>query len=327
MALSISIIIPVYNVEKTLLSSLNTIRCRRPQDIELVFVNDGSSDNTQQIIESFSEQSLFPCQIVHQQNAGVAAARNTALGMAGGEYLAFLDADDWWGDGALDKLLALTGEGADIIGWDFISIGKNGERVIRQAEYNTPEDALKNLMGGTMKWNLWLFAVKRTLLVNNHIEFLPGENIGEDMQFMLKAFSCADLVLQVHEPLYRYNAINPQSISARITDRTIKEITCNLAEAVSFLSNTGYAELCKDYLPHLKLFIKLPLLISLSKEDYKLWYRWFPEANSFATSNHALPFRVRILQGLASKRIWVFIFVYNVIIYHLVYPLYLRFRK
>ncbi len=327
MALLLSIIIPVYNVEKTLESSLSSIKCDRPEEVELVFVNDGSSDKTLFLLESFKEHTMFPCQIVNQENAGVAAARNVGLGIAGGEYLVFLDADDWWEDGALDRLLALTGVGADIIGWDFMSVGKDGERTIRQAAYSTPSDALKNLMGGTMKWNLWLFAVKRDFVNRNQLRFLPGENIGEDMQFMLKAFSRAANVVQIHEPLYRYNAYNPQSISARFTVNKIGEITRNLEEADSFLSKSEYAALSKEYLPYLKLYLKLPLLVSLRREDYEFWYKWFPESNAFATLNHALPFRVRLLQGLASRKLWLCVKLYNVIVYRLIYPLLFRFRK
>ena len=305
---------------------MSSIKCGHPEDVELVFVNDGSSDNTGQMLESFKEQTLFPCQIVHQENAGVAAARNVALDITRGEYLVFLDADDWWEDGALDRLLALTGEGADIIGWDFVSVGKDGERAIHQAAYSTSEEALKNMMGGTMKWNLWLFAVKRDFVIRNQLSFLPGVNIGEDMQFMLKSFSLASHVVQIHAPLYRYNARNPQSISARFTVNKIGEIARNLAEAESFLSKTEYAALSQEYLPHLKLYLKLPLLISLSRQDYELWYKWFPEANAFAMLNHTLPFRVRLLQGLAAKRLWLCVQLYNVIVYCLIYPLFFRFK-
>lgn len=311
MALLLSIIIPVYNVEKTLESSLSSIKCGRPEEVELVFVNDGSSDNTSHLLESFKEHTLFPCQIVNQENAGVAAARNVGLGIAGGEYLLFLDADDWWEDGALDRLLALTGEGADIIGWDFMSIGKDGERTIRQAAYSTPADALKNMMGGTMKWNLWLFAVKRKLVTDNSIRFLSGFDMGEDMGFMLRVFACAGQVKQIRDILYCYNASNPTSISRQLNPKRRAEVAFNLQVAEEFLTASSYKDLCRAYMPHLKLYIKRPLLISFSKEDYKQWYDWFSEANPFAIKNKALPLWTRSLQWLASKRMWNSVKLFN----------------
>ena len=327
MAPLLSIIIPVYNVGKTLEGSLQSIRSNMPEAVELVFVNDGSSDCTAELLDSFRKRTKFPCRIISQENAGVAAARNTALDAACGKYLVFLDADDKWKDGAPDRLLALTEKEADVIGWDFASFEGTRGRVIRQADYSTPEEALRNLMGGTMKWNLWLYAIKRELVTGNQLRFLPGANIGEDMQFMLKAFSCASHVLQVHEPLYCYNASNPDSISAKITDRKMVEITRNLEEAEAFVINAGHSALWNDCLPHLKLFLKRPLLISLSRQDYETWYGWFPEANAFATLNTALPYRVRLLQGLAARRLWLFVQAYNLLVYRLAYPLLLRFRQ
>ena len=311
MAASLSIVVPVYNVEKTLGESLRSIQCARPEEIELIFVNDGSTDCTQDILESYQRQSVFPCKIIRQKNAGAAAARNAALDLATGIYLAFLDADDWWEEGALDRILALTQKDADIIGWDFKSVNKRGERTIRQSAYCTPEEALRNLMGGTMKWNLWLFAVKHKLVTDNSIRFLSGFDMGEDMGFMLRVFACAGQVEQIRDILYCYNASNPTSISRQLNPKRRAEVTYNLQEAEKFLMASSYKDLCKAYLPHLKLYIKRPLLISFSKEDYKQWYDWFSEANPFALKNKALPLWTRSLQWLASKRMWNSVNLFN----------------
>lgn len=311
MAVLLSIVIPVYNVEKTLDESLRSIRCERPEDIELIFVNDGSTDCTQEILDSYHNKSLSPCKIIRQNNAGVAAARNVAIDAATGKYLAFLDADDWWAEGALDRILALTQKDTDIIGWDFKSINKRGDRIIRQSAYSTPEEALRNLMGGTMKWNLWLFAVKRKLVTDNSICFLSGSDMGEDMSFMLRVFACACKVEQSRDILYCYNASNPTSISRQLSPKRRAEVSCNLQVAEMFLMASSYKDLCKAYLPHLKLYIKRPLLISFSKEDYQHWYDWFSEANPFAFKNKALPLWTRSLQWLASKRMWNSVILFN----------------
>lgn len=324
MAPKLSIVIPVYNVEETLDRSLQSIRSSRPEDVEVIIVDDGSADHTPELLNEYKQRVSFPCRVVRQDNAGVAAARNRGIDEVSGDYLVFLDADDRWEPGALDRILTLADEGADIVGWDFISVGSAGRREIRQADYKTPEEALRNLMGGTMKWNLWLFAVRREFMKQNNLRFLPGADMGEDMQFMLKAFACADSVKQIHESLYRYNASNPASISSKMNERRRGEVTRNLQEVDTFLSHTRHAALCKDYLPHLKLFIKLPLLVSLASHDYETWYSWFPEANGFATRNRALPFRVRLLQGLAARRLWGLVWCYNILVYKMVYPLFFR---
>lgn len=170
-----------------------------------------------------------------------------------------------------------------------------------------------------MKWNLWLYTVRRELVDTNSISFVSGADMGEDMAFILKAFSCAKTVKQIHQPLYAYNASNPASISNRMDQRRRNEVTLNLHSAEEFLLQSPYADLFKEYLPHLKLFIKLPLLIGYSKEAYETWYAWFPEANAFAMKNHSLPLRTRLLQWFASKRIWWMVRLYNGIVYGLMY--------
>ena len=298
--MKISIISPLYNVEQTLFDSLSSIQVQDRSAIELVLINDGSTDETQLVLDRFAADCPYSCKCLYQDNQGAASARNLGLNYASGDYIVFLDADDHFVPGVMD-----------IIGWDMFS-EKNGKiRVIRQGEYATPDEGLKNLMGGTMKWNLWLFAIRRNLIDSNNIRFIPGADMGEDMQFMLKAFACADSVKQIHVPLYRYNASNPSSISAKMNARRREEVTQNLESATSFLLASPYAKTCREYLPHLKLFIKLPLLIGFSFKEYQLWYQWMPEANLYAMRNPSLPFRVRLLQGLASRRIWLGVWFYN----------------
>lgn len=309
--MTLSVIIPVHDVERTLDRSLQSIRCSRPEEIELVIVDDGSTDGTGNRLVSFIDGSPFKCKLIHQENQGVAAARNTALDNAEGEYLVFLDADDRFSEGAIDIILKKLEGGVDILGWDWQTIYEGNVRHFRQAAYSTPEDALRNLMGGTMKWNLWLFAVKRKMLVDNGIRFIPGADMGEDMAFMLKAFACAGSLRQIHSELYEYNAPGIASVSRELDGKRRSQVTENLLAAESFLIDSRYRDLYKTYLPFLKLYIKRPLLIGKSREDFNLWYEWFPESNAFSCKNRELPFHTHVLQWAASKRLWGLVRIYN----------------
>lgn len=309
--MTLSIIIPVFNAEATLERTLNSLSGQLTPRTEVIFIDDGSTDASPSLLDAFASQWKDISRVVHQENAGVAAARNRGIQEAKGDYLVCLDADDTFPEGALARILQLAENGADIIGWDWVNDTAGKLQRFWQADYNTPEEALKNLMGGTMKWNLWLFAIKRNLVIINNLQFVPGADMGEDMAIMLKAFSCAKTIHQVHEPLYCYNAANPSSISVRFDERRRDEVARNLASAASFLQTTPYAELSETYLPHLKLYIKRPLLIGFSLDNYRLWYQWMPEANPFADKNKVLPFRVRILQMMAAKRLWTGVWLYN----------------
>lgn len=307
----LSIIIPVFNAGDTVEKTLHSIMEQLTSEVEVVIVDDGSTDATPEILSRFAKNAGNAIRLIRQDNAGAAAARNTAIANAKGDYLAFADADDRFCENAIDTILKAIENDVDIVGWDWQNVDGGKVRHFRQADYSGAEGALRNMMGGTMKWNLWLFAVKHKLIVDNGIRFLPGADMGEDMSFMLRAYACAANVSQIHEVLYEYNAANPTSISRQLCPKRQAEVSRNLQVAEEFLMISLYKDLFKEYLPYLKLYIKRPLLISSSKVDYRQWFNWFPEANAFAFKNRALPLWTRALQWLASKRMWNCIKLFN----------------
>ena len=293
----------------------------------MVFVDDGSTDHTPELLQAFAAESGITCRIIRQKNAGVASARNTGLDAATGDYVGFVDADDRIEPEALEKavgVLLTTDRPIDIVGWDWtLGFEKNG-RYMRQADYDTPLQALKNLMGGTMRWNLWLFLIRRDLIVRQGIRFIDGANMGEDLQFMIRSFCAANHVVQLHAPLYRYNAVSETSLSRQFSDVRRTEIEKNLSEATDAVKVSAYAETLTPYVQYLKLYLKLPLLISDDRSNYDLWYRWWPEANAFAMSNKALPLRTRLLQGMAARRCRLGVKLYYLLVYKVVYGVFFR---
>ena len=316
----ISLIIPVFNAEATLPNTLRSIAGQSFRDFEVIFIDDASTDGSPAVMEQFAAKSDQPVRIIRQaKNRGVAAARNCGLDAANGDWLAFVDADDTLEPTALETAVSATTTGVDIIGWDWtLGFEKNG-RYMRQAEYTTPLHALQNLMGGTMRWNLWLFLIRRKLIEENSIRFIDGANMAEDMQFMIKSYCAANRAIQVHKALYRYNALSSSSISRQFSDERRAEISANLKEATTAVLQSTYAESLAPYLQYLKLYLKLPLLIGSDRNNYQLWYNWFPEANAFASSNKALPLRTRVLQGMAARRIWWGVKLYYYLVYKFVY--------
>lgn len=324
--MKVSVIIPVYNAEECLPVALESLKSQSFRDFEVVFVDDCSTDSTPAVIEAFQNESGIPCKIVRQKvNEGVAAARNKGLSTAEGEYLAFLDADDRMEPEELE--IAVPGAekaNADIVGWDWtLGFEKNG-RYMCQADYDSPLQALKNLMGGTMRWNLWLFLIRRKLLIDNDIRFIEGANMGEDMMVMIKAFTKAGKVVQIHDSLYRYNAVSQTSLSRQFSEERRLEISENLAEAERAIMASAYSVELEEYVNHLKLFLKLPLLISSDKKNYETWFTWFPEANGAAMANKALPFRTRLLQSLATRKLWGCVKLYYLCVYKFVYGIIYR---
>ena len=327
--MKISLIIPVYNAEKTLPDTLESIRAQHFRDFEVIFSEDAGTDGSAALLERFCVESGLPCKLLRaERNGGAAAARNRALDVAEGDYLAFADADDLLDPHMLELAAAAaepTEHPVDIVGWDW-TLGRNARegRYMRQADYTGPEEALCNLTGGTMRWNLWMFLVHRDLVERNGLRFIPGADLGEDMQFMLRAFLHARRVVQLHESLYRYNAVNNASISRDFSAERRAQIETNLAEVERRFAGSDFVQDHPDALTDLKLFLKRPLLVSLDKKNYETWYAWFPEANARARERGALPLHTYTLQKMAARRCWLGVRLYNLFVYKLAYGILYR---
>ena len=316
-----SIIMPVYNAAKTLQRSLDSIEAQGFRDFEVVIVDDRSADGSPEILSAYVQNRDYVKVIRHSANSGAAAARNTALDNASGRYLVWLDADDTMAPEELQTIFENAGD-ADIVGWDWtLAMNVNG-RYMRQADYSTPLEALKKLMGGVMRWNLWLWAIKRELWGN--LRFEPAANMGEDMMAVLSLLGRASSVVQIRKPLYNYNAVNSASISKQFGEKNRAQIERNLKRLEENIKETAFRDDLGDSIAYLKLYLKLPLLQSTGKEDYRTWHSWMPESNAYAAKNPLLPLHTKVQQWMAAHKFYFGLKLYYTLIYKFVYGIIYR---
>ncbi|MBB6130760.1 glycosyltransferase family 2 protein [Mucilaginibacter lappiensis] len=317
----VSIIIPVFNAEDTLLICLTSLESQTYAYLELLFVNDCSVDNSVALIKEFAtkwqnDEYIRVKILQHERNKGVAAARNTGLDQATGEYIYYVDADDSMESDTIEIAVktALENE-ADIVGLNWFLTFQQNERQMNQTAFNTPWQAISLILSGKMRWNLWLFLTKRSLYENNKIRFIPGKNMGEDLVVSIKLFTCAQKVIYMNKACYHYGQSNSQSLTKTYSDQHIREVTENVKEVETYLMNSKFGNDIGNLLFYLKLNIKLPLLVSAKTSNYKRWIDWFPEANPFVLRNKSLPFRTRILQWLAvNRQYWALKLYYRLVI-------------
>mgnify|MGYP001146457269 FL=1 len=107
----VSVVIPAYNAELYIKHAIDSILCQSHSDLEVIIVNDGSTDNTQAIVMSFTDPRV---RLVNKTNGGMSSARNAGVDQAKGEYLAFLDADDYWMPDKLEKQISLLNKKPNI---------------------------------------------------------------------------------------------------------------------------------------------------------------------------------------------------------------------
>ncbi|WP_307996340.1 glycosyltransferase family 2 protein [uncultured Bacteroides sp.] len=323
-SMTVSVIIPVYNASATLGGCLDSLNRQTIQRFELLFIDDSSTDRSLDILMSYAEQYStgdFVVKVLrHERNRGVAAARNTGLEYATGEYVYYVDADDFIEPDTLECLLKEAQEKElDIVGHEWFLTFKSDERYMKQPLFVTPDEALRQMMCGVMRWNLWLFLVRRSLYVENNIRFIEGMNMGEDMMVMMKLFACAKRVAIINRAFYHYGQSNSGSLTKTYSAEHIRQVTNNVQEAERFISASSYAGLLSEFIPLLKLNIKLPLLITDDESRYRLWTEWFPEANGYVMKNKRLPLRTRLLQLVAVKRYDFLLKLYYRFVFKLVY--------
>lgn len=324
--MKVSVLMPVFNAESSLLSSLESIASQTFLEIELCVVDDCSTDACPAILSDFKTgfeaipgRTMVVCR--HDEQSGVAVARNTLLDSCSGDVVCFVDSDDRLEPEALEQAVGkMNRNGSDIVGWDWTLSSGRGSRYMRQPDCVSPEEALKAFMGGTLRWNLWLFLYRRSLF--DGIRFIPGANMGEDMTASLRTMMRAAKFSQIHESFYVYRQTDA-SISKTMTDRNLSDIQANEKIIEKALGESSYSYLNEPYLELLKLNLKLPLLVSVDKNDYIRWLGCFPESNVFVMRNTHLPVRTKILQWMASKRMWLGVRLYNELIYGFLYKWYL----
>ena len=174
MEYKVSVIIPVYKVEKFVERCVRSLMEQTMDNVEYIFVDDASPDESihilHKVLADYPERRDQVKILTHEMNKGLPAARNTGLAVASGKYIFHCDSDDFVEKDLLSTLYETAcRENADIVWSDYyISYPKN-ERYLKQPSYNTPEEALKGMLHGRMKYNVWNKLAKRNLYVDNHI--------------------------------------------------------------------------------------------------------------------------------------------------------------
>lgn len=318
----VSIIIPVYKVSKYVGRCADSLFGQTLPNIEYIFVNDASPDNSIEVVfaclEHYPKRKKHVRIISHNKNYGLAAARNSGLALATGEYIYHCDSDDFVESDMLEKLYQRAKEtNADIVWCDwFLSFEKN-ERYMKQPDYSSASEALKGMLAGTMKYNVWNKLVKRSLYTENHIQFPEGHGMGEDMT-MIRLFACADKVAYVPRAFYHYVKLNTQAFTNTFSVRHLEDIRYNVDETIGFLKER-FGNSLDDYLSFFKLNVKYPFLISNEISMYRLWNVWYPEANEAIGRNPYFSGRSKMLQYAAKYRMYGVLWLYYWMIHRLVY--------
>lgn len=316
----VSVIIPVYNASKTLNRCIDSLLLQGDA-IQYIFVNDCSTDDSIKVIERRTEEfESRGCSISilsNQINKGVAYSRNIGLMASQGEYVYWVDADDYLEKNSISMMYDIAKErDLDVVGCDFYLTFNSRERAMSIPKVSSGLEAFQSICYGQMKWNLWLFMTRKSIIDNNDIRFISGANMGEDMMFMSRVFINSNKVFVIPEFLYHYIRNNNDAMTQNYNMDNIKQVDENL---LCLIANTPSD--IKYLINFLKLNLKLPLLISENKKNYEIWRNRYSDSNAFIMKNNRQSLRTRLLQWFAYKKMYLFVYLYNKLFIKFIYSI------
>lgn len=207
----ISIIIPVYDAEEKLMKCVDSIICQTQQDLEIILVDDGSTDGSLDICRKYAKMDCR-VKVIHQNNAGVSAARNQGIAIALGKYIGFVDSDDWIEPDMFERLLQeAENTGADVVMCDATTVYDDGRtqvdtitqlsgNVILEKSDFTPSLLLE--MAGSAWRCIYKNDRYNDKLRKYPLTFPLGVKFSEDRIFNLYAFGHANKVSYLKESYY-----------------------------------------------------------------------------------------------------------------------------
>lgn len=231
----VSVIVPFYNVEEYIEKCLETLVSQTLEDIEIILVNDGSKDKSIEILNKFLK--MYPDKLVYleKENGGLSDARNYAINYAKGEYIAFLDSDDYVEKDMYEKMYELAKkENSDMVECNFYWEYPNKIKEDIGITYNGKNEMLEKIR--VVAWNK---LIKREILISSKVQFPKGYRY-EDVEFTYKLIPYIETVSFLKKPCVHY--IQRQgSISNSQNERT-KEIFDVLEHVIEYYKEKGIYE-------------------------------------------------------------------------------------
>lgn len=299
-----SIIIPVHNTTDYLSRSIGSVLSQSVPDFELILINDGSSDNSGEICENYAKLDNR-IKVFHQENKGVSSARNLGLKVASGEWILFVDADDWvepvWLE-TLSKKIKLFD--LDLYTFGYRRISNQSVEYIHLPPY-TVENNHNFVKTPYYKHSVWAYAFRNSIIQKYNIIFPDKLKYSEDQAFLLKYISKCDKVVSLNKVLYNYYNSPDSVVNKPIS---IHSSICNIWAANDFLEYSKSNNIPESFYAHPvkqlydDFFMYLSMIPDVNKREaqkeykkgYKETLRLYPAFQKYryykiANNNLSLP--------------------------------------
>ncbi|MDO4926953.1 MAG: glycosyltransferase [Turicibacter sp.] len=270
----ISIIVPVYNVERYLNQCLDSVIKQDINNIEIVVVNDGSTDGSLKICKEYSKKYNY-VKLISQKNAGLSEARNTGIKNSCGKYIIFLDSDDFWMPQSMNKIIPQLSSDCDLL---LLTATKlydenidkiNGfEQYERSKIYNQSKvDALKYLSSiSKFPVSACTKIIKRQLILDNELFFMKGL-LSEDIDWSIRLLEKIETIDVCNQPFYVYRKTRQDSITNSISEKSVNDLYFIIDKWMTLYQENKVEEYTRDYVVELCAYELLILMANSYRLD------------------------------------------------------------
>ena len=263
------------------------------ENIEVVIVDDASPDNSMTIVNNAIESNELTqtntgnglnVTIIHNdRNMGIAATRNILLDNATGDYILFVDSDDYIEPDAVESLVGVAEKtGCDIVKCGYFEVKDNNVRTVSQKPWKDKTDLLKQHIKA---WNsieaMWQLMIKRSMIEKHQIRFAEGINASEDHLMMIKLYFYANSIADGKKPVYYYRIDNAQSVTHVNPKAFHDSMYKGMDNAINFLKENGAYETYREELLTRTFLTKQTFLLNKENRDIDLFVNTHPECNSY----------------------------------------------
>lgn len=257
--MKVSIIVPLYKAELYVDKCFKSITSQTYKDIEVVFVDDGSPDKSGEIADRLSEENnSFSIKVIHQPNGGASSARNTGVNIATGDYLLFVDADDFLkNDDSLERIVsyAQSKNFPDVVGFNISYFYPSRNQYVNWVEYSEKinntgekESIVQELVkSGTLPVSPCGKLIKRDSYNNSGVKFVEG-TIGEDIPWTIQLFDKVTSICYMNEYHYCYRQEVVTSVTGSFSEKKFLDLVAIVENLISLINTSTFNEITKECL-------------------------------------------------------------------------------
>lgn len=235
-----SVIVPVYNVEKYLSKCLVSILNQTYRDFELILVDDGSTDNSSRICDHY-ESSDDRIKVIHKKNGGSSSARNEGIKYSSGDYIIFMDSDDYWASNDLLRCVAdntFDKKNRNIVAWGYEKVSDDNYKCDQHIDiqyYNINDDYKYLIKSNKIFASAWYLALPRIMFESNDL-FFEENVVAEDIEWFARVLLKMSNITYLDGKFYAYRQ-RKGSISNVTTEKTIKDLKNHINKIIDMNSN------------------------------------------------------------------------------------------